>query len=124
MSNEEWSVQVSIKHGPVDDRGNPLHMTNVRGHTARDVRDQIADLAEHADRINAGIAEFAGSTAAIPRQRQADSQTASRDAGGGKRCAHGPREYKSGSKKDGSKWEGWFCPAPSKAEQCAVSWVD
>lgn len=58
MSDEGYLLQVTIKHGPKDDRGNPLYMTNVRGFTARDIEDHYASLAERAPGIHAAIAKF------------------------------------------------------------------
>jgi len=39
-------------------------------------------------------------------------------------CPHGTRLYRSGTKKDGEPWAGWFCPLPKeqKAEQCKPEW--
>lgn len=123
MSNEDWSVQVSIKHGPNDDRGNPLYMTNVRGHTARDVRDQLADLASWSDDMAKNIAGFVAT--GVVRQQFPDAERLTERArpSAGKECAHGAREYKTGRSAKGD-WAGWFCRETNKAAQCAVAWVD
>lgn len=55
---EDWGIQVSIKHGPTDDRGNSQYMTNVRGYTAREVADHLADLGDQGAKIQEGINAF------------------------------------------------------------------
>lgn len=41
-------------------------------------------------------------------------------------CEHGKRERRTGTKKDGTKWAGHFCPLPKerKADQCKPVWED
>lgn len=55
---EDWAVQVSIKHGPPDDRGNPQYMTNIRGASAAEVLGHASELAEFATELNAYLNTF------------------------------------------------------------------
>ncbi len=39
-------------------------------------------------------------------------------------CPHGTKVYKTGDKRDGSKWKAWMCPAPKGDEsQCPPAWI-
>lgn len=129
MANDDsggWLVQVSVKHGPEDSKGNPLYLTNVRGYTVRDVREQAAELAEWADRLFKDVAAFTAVGAVrerFPDSERVPERDRPRASSEGKSCAHGTREYRTGSK-DGKPWAGWFCQSQSKADKCAVMWLD
>lgn len=43
-TEEDWRIQTSIKHGPVDDRGNPMWMTNIRGKNAAEYLANVAEF--------------------------------------------------------------------------------
>ena len=151
MSNDEgWCVQVSIKHGPLDDRGNPLFMTNVRGYTATEIDQHFEHLADCAVSIQNSISRFdAASTVkrTFPRAEEApqedrqyerpasrygdnrgNSNSGQRSGGAfrnrdGEQCqGHGlPRKYKSGTSSKGNYFELLECAAPKNP--CDVIWA-
>ena len=138
MSNDDgWGVQVSIKHGPLDDRGNPLFMTNVRGFTATEVEQHLEHLADNAVAIQDYVNRFVAVGAVKstfpkadevrqedrqyerPASRYGNSRGGSGGGGGsfrdrdGEKCeAHNlPMRYKSGTSSKGNKYELLECTA-------------
>lgn len=140
-NSDDWGIQVSIKHGPSDDRGNPLYMTNVRGYTATEVADHLEHLGEHGSRISDGIAAFVAVDTlrrTFPEVTQVSEHTVRKEAesryGSNDTRGHGsssgermcdvhrlPRKRQSGVK-NGKPWTGWFCDAPQN--KCAPEWSD
>jgi hypothetical protein len=151
MSNDEgWGVQISIKHGPLDDRGNPQYMTNVRGYTATEIEQHLQHLADNAvaiqDYVNRFVSvgavkgTFPGAEEVRQDERQyerpasrygdnrGNSNSGQRSGGGfrnrdGEQCqGHGlPRKYKSGTSSKGNYFELLECAAPKNP--CDVIWA-
>lgn len=132
----DWGIQVSIKHGPSDDRGNPLYMTNVRGYTATEIAEHLAHLGEHGTSIQEGINAFLAHetiVAGFPGTERVRESRYGSDHGqrkesesrfdGGELCeVHQlPRKKQSGVK-NSKPWTGLFCDAPNN--KCAPKWVD
>ena len=128
MANEEWNVQVSIKHGP-----DLQYLTNVRGFTARDVLDNLRDLGDKGREFTEAITAYVAletvrnqfDAEPVGRYGSDDRGRQDNKGGGVERCqAHNlPREYRTGVKGD-KKWSAWFCTVDKSQGQCAPRWVD
>lgn len=139
VTTEEWAVQVSVKHGPLDERGNPLYMTNIRGATAAQVQAHLSELAAFGPDIqdalnqfvavgNLGTAGFmlAPAAAPTPAISTTTAQTPASlptDATSVTVCpvnSNARHRYKTGTKKDGKQWRAIMC---SNNPECEVQWL-
>lgn len=136
QTQEDWNIQVTIKHGPKDDRGVPVNMTNIRGYTARDISDLAEGLGEYSDKIQEGITGFLAKDTikqSFPEAKAIDSRAERddrRDGGGssfknrdGEICGPHqlPMKWKQiKSKKDGKWYELLECT--SRSNPCDTTW--
>lgn len=142
-NGEDWGIQLSIKHGPTDDRGNPLYMTNVRGYTAREILDHMKNLAEHGpaltDASNAYAAvqtvqrQFPDTARIQPTSRYDVAQAQPQGQASVLRHRDGelcrphqlPMRYKSGvAKSSGKPYELLECSAEKQQNPCDTIWPD
>lgn len=136
MTSDEWAVQTTIKHGPVmNDRGDRLLMTNMRGFTVRSVLDHIEDYAGNVDRFNQAVDKILASeaiqthfpAAATPQPQQQYAPAASSlRARDGEWCKPHqlPMRYKSGVSSKGNPYELLECTAPKERNPCDTIWPD
>lgn len=132
---DEWEVQTTLKHGPaMNDRGDRLFMTNLRGYTVGAVLDHLEDFAEKKDRFDKAFASILASDAIVsqfPQSERVREQSAPASGGGGafkdrdgEICEPHklPMKWKQiKSKKDGKWYELLECTAP-KGQQCDTIW--
>ena len=123
---------VSFKTGT----GYDASLIVVRGNTADELAKNVLALTEQENGPDSSVVELVVDTenlvhaayaAKAPEKPSTGGQGGSQpDSGGEVRlCTHGKRERRTGSKKDGSKWAGWFCPTPKgTADQCKPEWED
>ena len=121
MTNDDWLLQTSIKHGPKNDKGEPIYLTNIRGWTADDLLARAKDLAGVKPQLDAAITAFIAADAIHDQFPQTEQVT--QPTTGGKRCAHGDRVFQQGVKA-GKPWSGWFCPLPKDTVgKCSPEWA-
>lgn len=139
MSDEQWKVQASYKHGDLQQ-----HMLNVRGENAADLKTQLSDLSTYdvlGDVVSTGLT-LGALTSVVPLAQQEQAAPApvppapSADpwatatpapppapASATPSCVHGPRQYKSGAGAKGP-WQGWMCPAQrNDPTKCEPQWI-
>jgi hypothetical protein len=136
MTNDEWEVQSTIKHGPVmNDRGDRLFMTNMRGFTVRAVQDHVEDFADRYDAfVKASQKIFAADAVfqSFPDSERVREDSSSRGDSRGSRLRDRdgelcephrlPMRYKSGKSKAGNNYELLECTA--KNNPCDAIWPD
>jgi hypothetical protein len=124
---EEFKVQITLNAPPPAQYAKGA-MANFRGETVDEVRGQLEaakdvgllELAAEVEAIWLANASLGATTVA--------SEPAETQGEGGAVatlhvCTHGKRDRKEGTRKDGSKWVGYFCPEKSKRDQCDVEWA-
>ena len=144
MSNSpdgEWLYQISLKPSP------DSPMINVRAYTARDLAEQVTELAEYAPQIGSRLEEIKAVAAlqgSFPGTSRVDDRPAPSRGGGDYDRSRGnsrgnggnrggeatdqvcgphklPLERRSGTK-NGKSWSGLFCTSPRDA--CSPIWDD
>ena len=130
MTNDDWLLQTSIKHGPKNDKGEPIYMTNLRGYTANEILGRAQELASVGPQLDQAITAFLAldtmrevlQTELIHTQHQ-PQQPQQAQQQQVPTCAHGPRKWTTGQK-NGKQWSAWFCPQPKGQSQCSPQWAD
>lgn len=153
QTQEDWKLQASIKVGPKNDRGEPLHMINVRAVT-------VDELVTLMDKLN-GVSGFmslaidlitgTASNETTPQdpaaqalatlqqngfpqtqqiqpgvitpQPQAQPQTFGQPPAP-PQCQHGPMKYYAGNNKNGQPFRAYFCSGPKGPNQCQPKFLD
>lgn len=128
--SDEFKLQWSVSLPPVAQYAKG-HMLNIRGESVEEVNaifDQVLESGFIQKALDVAALVCAGhvvqEAAAAPQQDQSATVTQHPASQGLKTCAHGVREFRSGTNRQGKPYKGWFCPEKNRNAQCAVVWED
>lgn len=104
---EDFQYQISDKIGDL--------IFLVRGNNADEVVDDYMSVKALLDGVLPNVAAVQAVTNTFPGAQVVEQSS-------GNNCVHGPMQYKSGTAKNGKRWEGYFCPQ-GRNSGCEVKWA-
>lgn len=113
-----FAGQVSLRFGPGKE-----HLLNIQGDSIEELAEncgKVEQLASSITQLGEAFNPPTEGAAVSLLQRELGAQVVQQDAG--RMCTHGMMTFKDGVGKTGKKWSAYFCPHPSKNQQCDPIW--